>query len=329
MILRGIDYGPVWGASGVQGIFGEGYSFHKAFRRFIPGFSFRGMTFVAKTVTAKKNDGNLPLKADGLTLEERVPRCIVVKPFKAAMLNAVGLSNAGAHFYLEKRIWQKLDQPFCLSFMGIAETPEGRLREARIFATELKQWISEFKAPVALQANKSCPNVNKDTREIFEEAFEESKILADIGIPLIYKFNVLISPQRVREFMDNPNCDGVCVSNTIPYGQFPDKIDWAGLFGSVSESPLIKRGFKQAGGLSGAPIFPIVLDWCERFGKLNPTKPWIAGGGIIRPQDAKILKIRSGASAISLGSIATLRPFRLGPTIKLLHELDNRPYPSK
>ena len=47
MRLRNIDFGPVFGASGVQGFFGEGYLHHK-FLRFL-GLNFDGCTFVAKT----------------------------------------------------------------------------------------------------------------------------------------------------------------------------------------------------------------------------------------------------------------------------------------
>ena len=47
MNQRVADFGPVWGASGVQGFFGEGYWFH----RWVPGLSFDGCTFVAKTTT--------------------------------------------------------------------------------------------------------------------------------------------------------------------------------------------------------------------------------------------------------------------------------------
>lgn len=71
-------FGPVWGASGVRGFFGEGYWYQKLFTRFIPGYSFAGATFVAKTVTANPTIGNMPLADDGLSPKEKRPACIKV-----------------------------------------------------------------------------------------------------------------------------------------------------------------------------------------------------------------------------------------------------------
>jgi len=58
--MRGIDFGPVWGASGVLGFFGEGYWYHRYWKPF--GLNFSGVTFVAKTTTLKERSGNMPLK---------------------------------------------------------------------------------------------------------------------------------------------------------------------------------------------------------------------------------------------------------------------------
>ena len=52
--LRGIEFGNVLAASGVQGFFGEDYWFHKLTR---PNFS--GVTFVSKTATVSPRPGNL------------------------------------------------------------------------------------------------------------------------------------------------------------------------------------------------------------------------------------------------------------------------------
>lgn len=58
-------FGPVWGASGVRGFFGEGYWYQKLFVRWIPGYSFESVTFVAKTATANPTVGNMPLAQFG------------------------------------------------------------------------------------------------------------------------------------------------------------------------------------------------------------------------------------------------------------------------
>jgi len=49
------------------------------------------------------------------------------------MLNSVGLSNFGARFYLDKGVWQKFTEPFCISFMAIGKTRRERMKECSGF----------------------------------------------------------------------------------------------------------------------------------------------------------------------------------------------------
>ncbi len=105
-LIRGIDFGSVVGASGLQGFFGEGYPHHKKFK-WLPGFSFDGMGFVAKTVTIVPRKGNMPLESDGMTPKEAKPDCMRWNFSKGAFLNAVGLSNLGAEYYFNQYRWQK------------------------------------------------------------------------------------------------------------------------------------------------------------------------------------------------------------------------------
>ena len=87
MILRGIQFGRVWGASGVQSFFGEGYWFHRPWK--LLGFFHdldESVTFVAKTTTFHAREGNMPL--DGrFRPRELFPRCIVLKPWQGVVLN--------------------------------------------------------------------------------------------------------------------------------------------------------------------------------------------------------------------------------------------------
>ena len=53
MKLRGIEFGSVIGASGIQGFFGEGYPYHRYPKLLFPrSFKFDGMTFTAKTTSS-------------------------------------------------------------------------------------------------------------------------------------------------------------------------------------------------------------------------------------------------------------------------------------
>jgi len=301
--------------AGVEGIFREGQRPHRLFKLLFPGlFTFRGVTFVSKTITLYDNCGHMPLQEDGITPREFKPKCIVVGFLGGYMLNSVGLSNFGARFYLDKGVWQKFTEPFCISFMAIGKTRAERMKECSGFVRELKPRLSSFKAPIALQDNASCPNINHDFHELFEEVGERLDIFSELGIPIIEKFNVLVPPGQVREVEENKNCDAIHVSNTIPFGELPDKIDWKGLFGSM-QSPLEKHGFGK-GGLSGAPITNVVLDWVDWYSQMDPHKPLIAGGGIMSKRDAVNLIKYPCVSAICVGSVATLRPWRLGSIVR-------------
>ncbi len=308
MRLRGIEFGPVWDASGVRGFFGEGYWYH----RLIPGLSFKGSTFVAKTTTLGPRKGHMPLRKD-FTPAERKPKCIAVKARQGAVLNAVGLSGPGAEALLLDGRWQERTEPFFLSFMPVGETPQQRFSELNVFVRLLDKFRIEFQAPFGLQINVSCPN----TGHAFGDIETETRMLltraATLRIPLVPKFSAITPVDIVARIARHPDCDAVCVSNTVPWGQV-DPIMRHAFSGSLT-SPLAEYG---GGGLSGAPIFPIVVDWVKRAVASGFPKPINAGGGILGPRDVQTLK-NAGAASVFLGSIAVVRGWRVRKTIRAAH----------
>ena len=67
------DFGPAWGASGIQNCNGQGWTYHEKFKRWFPhGFDFTGMTFVAKTKTVDARKGNLPFDEKTLMNTETI-----------------------------------------------------------------------------------------------------------------------------------------------------------------------------------------------------------------------------------------------------------------
>lgn len=61
MNLRGINF-FIFVASGALNFFGEGWRFHKLYKRIFPkGFDFSGATFVSKTTTLNERKGNMEL----------------------------------------------------------------------------------------------------------------------------------------------------------------------------------------------------------------------------------------------------------------------------
>lgn len=308
-----MEFGKVWVASGARGFFGEGYWFHRYLKPF--GLDFDEATFTAKTTTLLKNEGNMALKQN-FTPRDRFPDCIFVNPkswLGGYALNAVGLSGPGALRLIDTRKWQNQTKPFFLSFMSTKPTRIERLGELDSFITLLTMWRQIFVAPFGLQLNYSCPNTGHALDELLQEVDAALAIAANLGVLVVVKLNAMTPIEVARDISKNPNCAGLCVSNTIPYGQLPDRIAWEKNFGPVS--PLKKYG---GGGYSGKELLPILLSWLHRARQGGITNYINGGGGILSLEDAKSV-IKSGADSISLGSIAFLRPWRVRGIIRAIN----------
>ncbi len=309
MKLKGIEFGKVLGASGTQGFFGEGYWFHRYLKPF--GLNFDGMTFVAKTTTLNRRGGNMPLLGN-FTPQELLPKCIHVNPWQGIALNSVGLSGPGTRALLVVNRWQMRQNPFFISFMSVAATAKERIEELTAFVGILKSYLRRFRAPVGLQINYSCPTAGIHIDDLFQEASEGLSVASRLGIPLMPKFSVVMPPKVAREIANHQACDGICISNTIPYGQMADRIDWQKFFGT--QSPLEQYG---GGGLSGKLLLPLLLEWLDEARRIGLEKPINAGGGILCLKDAK--KVMKMADSIFLGSIAFLRPWRVARIIRAIN----------
>lgn len=303
-----VKFRKIWVASGAQGFFGEGYEFHNHLALVGLEPRFKGMTFTAKTATWPLNHGNMPLQED-FTPRDFHPDCIQVQWLRRNNLNAVGLSNPGFTRLLGTKRWQRMLDPFFLSFMPIAKTREARLEETRSFVAALKAELPNFLAPVGLQINLSCPNTEHDPRELLKEAYDILAIARILGIPIVIKLNALVVVEAARELSESPYCDAILVSNAIPFGQLPDSIPWKKIYGE--KSPLSHYG---GGGYTGKHLLPIVVDWIRRARKCGITKPINGGGGIHSLSDA-VEVFAAGADGISLGSIAIHRSWRLAKIV--------------
>ena len=162
-LIKEIDFGPIWDASGVRGFFGEGYWFHKPFIKL--GFlSFDGLTFVAKTTTLYFRKGNMPLRfmrglrlnadgklADGQSIvistpqdvmpQQWLPDCVYCDAKSEIAVNAVGLSGPGAGPLLDAGFWQERTKSFWLSFMSVAPTATERFAELMAFVDTLDTFL--------------------------------------------------------------------------------------------------------------------------------------------------------------------------------------------
>lgn len=319
MRLRCINFGWVGNASGARNFFGEGYWFHPWMERF--GLDYRFSTFTAKTATWCARAGNMPLKGDDMAPAEWKPKCIVVKWRKGVVLNAVGLSNPGIAALLAENKWQRMHAPFFISFAAVGASSSERLQGTTMAVAELERVQHEFDAPFGVQINMSCPNKGGHHTAMVEEVtIEEAKemlsIFAQLGVPLVPKVNVVMPLDAVREIVSHEACDALCVTNTIPWGALPERINWYGLFGT-DESPLKEYG---GGGLSGKPLLPLLLEWLEKASwVMSSSMPIMAGGGILSRADVRAV-MDAGAKYVELGSVSILRPWRvrslIGETMK-------------
>jgi dihydroorotate dehydrogenase len=335
MKLRNLDFGGyVFGQSGIQGFFGEGdeYKHHKLYKFFLGkfGFSFVGMSFVAKTIT-------LPAKVFPYTSNTELIQVYKMKDFfpasiwwsfmsmiKGFLLNALALPGPGLHVMLLLNKFQQRSDVFQISVMLMETTLEKRLIEAKEICSELfyymKFGISH--SSYAVQINESCPNTEHE-RIQGEEALIQvvnvfRKELPDV--PLILKFTFEVAPETISRLQ--PYCDAFCIGNTMPFGKIKDKQWWEKLF-RHGISPLAKqlKRFVQKrfpdwdknfeGGLSGKPLFPVLVEWLEKMQAVDPTVVIIAGGGIMKKKNITLLSTFSIVHGVALGSVAINRPFRV------------------
>ncbi len=311
MILRGIDFGHVWQASGATNFYGQGWWYHHWLKMF--GLDFSGSTFVAKTTTLDVRLGNMPMKQDGVTPKELLPKCIHVNRKTRAAVNAVGLSGPGLTSLISSNKWQERREPFFISLMSLAKTAAERRRELSTCAVHLGIEKPSFKAPFGIQVNFSCPNGGINPADLIKEVKPCLDIFAPLEVPIVAKFGPDLSIEAALEIEKHPALDGFSVFNTLPWNKLPDseKIYY---FGSTI-SPLIRHlGEKFPGGVSGAPLLERLQKWIATARNAGLKKPINAGGGILNSIDAFRL-IGSGADSISLGSIAFLAPTQVQKTI--------------
>lgn len=318
MKLRGIDFGNILGASGVQGFFGEGYWFHKLLsspeRR-----RFERITFVSKTVTLNPHVGNMRL-SQRFTPAGPFPLCIRAKPWRGAMLNAVGLSNPGISALLNDGRLQKRTEPFFISVTSLAESPERKCEEFEIIARSIRNHKKYFRAPFGVQINLSCPNTGENPQIMIEYSACALNAMRFADVPLMPKYSIASAPvEAILELERHPYCDAICTSNTIPFGW--EGVDWNTVWGSTT-SPLAGLG---GGGLSGEPLRRLVCRWIKELRSAGFTKPINGGGGILSERDV-VRYYRAGASSVFFGTLAAFASFfpwkwKIGPVVHRANNL--------
>ncbi len=318
-LIHNIDFGPVWAMSGLLNFFGEGWPYHKLIKIF--GVNFNHVTLVSKTTTLLANKGNMPLKKN-LMPAELIPKSVYQNFFRRHALNAISLSGPGAEEILSSPKLREKTTPFQLSFMSAADSEIERLDEFEKFIKILLREFPNYRARVGLQLNVTCPNIAHDNpqREEILKMLDMCDPLIEKGIAIILKISVEMPTQNIIVLGEHKNCHAICTSNTVNFGNLPEKINWQKLF--PNGSPLLKRNLnvKKPGGLSGAPLLPLVIEQIKALRQAGFTEHINGGGGILYKNDVDKI-IDAGADSISLGSVAFLNPLAIPGIIKRAKEL--------
>ncbi|MFA7253385.1 MAG: hypothetical protein WC107_02415 [Patescibacteria group bacterium] len=295
----------VFCATGAREFFGEGYWFHRYFR--LLGLTWKETNLASKTITLRprtgnKDGGNMKLGRDGISPKELFPDCIIPHIMSGHVLNAVGLSGPGFIDLIYRDLWQKLREPFVLSFMAVGKTPDERAQEYDTFAKFMKSHLSEFMSPFVIQVNFGCPNAGLPLDTLRDEVTGALETLFGLGIPLVPNFSPLVPAEFLKELEDTGLCAGFWIANTIPYAH--DDLGES-IFGSPI-SPLILRGF-SGGGISGPRCLKYTVRTICQARKCGVTLPIIGGNGIQTPWGVEMV-MNAGATGIAIGTMAMVPP---------------------
>jgi len=220
-----------------------------------------------KSIGLEPRDGNRePI------LSQYAPGCFV---------NAVGLTNPGAHKSLE--------------LLGQLRVPQDRFLLTSIFGGSLEEFVAVAKilAPVSdgFELNLSCPHAKGygmamgQDPELVREITAAVKAVVDI--PVIPK----LTPNtpnigEIAQAAIDGGADGLCAINTVGPG-----------YTSSHGHPVLSNG---AGGMSGKGVLPIGLK-CVREVAAVTDFPIIGCGGVSSAEDVQAF-FDAGASVVGVGS---------------------------
>ncbi|MCL2158215.1 MAG: dihydroorotate dehydrogenase [Oscillospiraceae bacterium] len=258
--IAGVKFkNPVFTASGTCG-FGREYS---------PYYSLSELgAITTKGISIKPKEGNAP------------PR---VAETPAGMLNAIGLQNPGAKYFIENELpnLKKYDTKIIANIFG--DTSDEYCEVAEV--------LSETEIDM-LEVNISCPNVKCGGIYFGTDPAMAEDITAKIKKRSKKPIAVKLSPNvtdivEIAKAVENGGADCISMINTLVGMRIDTK----------TRRPVLKNNI---GGLSGAAIRPIAarMIWQVRS---KVGLPIIGMGGVCCAEDAIELML-AGADAIAVGT---------------------------
>jgi dihydroorotate dehydrogenase len=209
---------------------------------------------------------------------------------EAAIINRMGFNNKGVDYLVERLKKMK--------YKGILGVNIGKNRDT-LLNNALDDYLFVMKRvlPYAsyITINISSPNTEglrdlqhgEYLRTLLRELKKEQALYKQKYVPLLVKISPDLTPDEISDMAEiflQEKIDGVIATNTTTSRQ------------GVENSSL----GKEAGGLSGHPLFLQSTKIMEQFNKQFENKiPLIGCGGISNAEDAKI-KMQAGASLLQV-----------------------------
>ncbi len=300
MKLRGIKFRNIFNSPGILGLYGEGYWFQGPLK--YVGLDFKECGFITRVVTLSPKSGNMEMDESGIHPKDWIPPGFKINFRKKFILNHLGIGNPGVSKALEYGYWQTRSEPFFISFVATSKTVSERVEETREFVRILDSKKHEFKSKFGIQINFFQSSKIED---LYLEVVRCLKETSKTDIPVICRFNPLIPIEFSIEVAKRKECDAISISHPIKWGSGNSSINWEELFGEKI-SPLKEYG---GGWLSGEPVIPIYQRWIDRAILKGISKPIISGGAMTKSAVKQAFSL--GASAVEIGSVAFLRPWRV------------------
>ena len=322
MIIDDIEFPNAWCAPGARNFDRSGWWYSRLLR-VLPGYSWEGTGFVSKTTTLSARAGNMPLKRDGKTPKQKLPRCIKIYPFSGHVLNAVGLSGPGIDDVLQMLLDDLPTEPFMISIMCVGED---HLAELSTMLDKIEIFRKKCPTPFIVQVNMGCPNTGEDPSSFYAEMDAFLSEFQRRGLKVFFNFSPLVPVEMLLKADKHSACAGFWIANSIPWGTFG--IEWR-RFGRLvrrrhkPDSPLPRRLKWSAssgtprpnGGLSGPACRTFTESTVRKARKAGVTKPIIAGNGVQLGWHADRLW-EAGATGVALGIVGAVRPHRLGKLVR-------------
>jgi dihydroorotate dehydrogenase electron transfer subunit/dihydroorotate dehydrogenase (NAD+) catalytic subunit len=225
--------------------------------------------------------GVITTKSIGMEPREGYREPVLSQYAPGCFVNAVGLTNPGAHKSAE--------------IMAELRVPEDRFLLTSIFGGSIAEFVEVAKilAPVSdgLELNLSCPHAKGYGMAMGQDPDMVREIIAAVkavvDIPVIPK----LTPNTpdisvIARAAEAGGADGFCAINTVGPG-----------YTSAHGHPVLSNG---AGGMSGKGVLPIGLKCVKEVAEVSDL-PIIGCGGVSSADDVRAF-FNAGANVVGVGS---------------------------